>query len=206
MLHQPMIQMVPTPYTKLASFLTPDRWKSYTHVLFTSQTAVSIWYEYFWEKKGKILDHFPTFIAIGPATKKALQQRGLEAKIPKIATQEGVIRELSFQKWEEKSCLFWPRSFYARDKIAKFCKKRSLSLVDPVFYHLRYRPFTEKIDWSQVEGLIFTSPSTVIGFKKQKVFLSPPIRIFAKGEITKKALQKHIPSCKKIENLDKLLI
>ena len=122
-------------------------WPQFTHMIFTSQTAVHYWPGP-WDK--------PT-IAIGQATAAALRARGCTPLIAPEATQEGIIALIA----QLPGYFFWPKSRLARSALTDYFQARiyALDLYDTLFQQLEPVPRLDDFD-----EILFTSPSTVEGF------------------------------------------
>lgn len=155
-------------------------WPQFTHVIFTSQSAVGYWEG---DLRGKRL------IAIGEATGEAIRKRGGAVVVARDATQEGVIDLLKSLDLRG-AFLFMPRSKKARPNLAEFLKSyRSfvLDLYDTVFQKLEPVPKLEEFS-----EIVFTSPSTVEGFSRIYEKIPPKIKLTAIGPITQERLDLKI--------------
>lgn len=153
-------------------------WEQFTHLIFTSQTAVLYWPGP-WDKKT---------IAIGPKTAKALEKKGCTPLIAPIATQEGIISLLE----KTPGHFFWPKSKRARPVLTDYMRQNgipffALDLYDTIGQKLQPVPNLDDFD-----AIFFTSPSTVEGFchifgKKPQGKCFIPI-----GPVTARALKKYL--------------
>jgi len=169
-LHYPVIR------TELCGQVEPARalWPQFTHLIFTSQTAVRYWPGP-WDKK---------IIAIGDATASALRQKGLKPLIAPVATQEGVIELIK----QIDGYFFWPRSKRARPILTDFLNQQKipffvLDLYDTVFQRPEPVPNLDTI-----YEIIFTSPSTVEGFLRIYGKLPKDKKLTPIGPVTEKAI------------------
>ncbi len=168
--HYPVIKTIPLGNLEQALSL----WSRFTHVIFTSQTAVLYWPGP-WDKQ---------IIAIGQATAQRLCEKGLDPLVAKEATQEGIMQQIQ----DIDGYFFLPQSRLARPNLAEFLKSQgkpffSLDLYDTVYQKLEPVP-----DLNAFDEIIFTSPSTVEGFCR--IFQSLPTtkKLVAIGPITERAL------------------
>jgi uroporphyrinogen-III synthase len=171
--HYPVIRTVPHADPTAALAL----WPQFTHIIFTSQTAVHYWPGP-WDK---------TLIAIGPATAAALQKKGLDPLVAPFATQEGIIEMIA----AIDGYFFLPRSKRARSHLTDFlhrCHKPfyALDLYDTVLQRLEPVP-----DLAQFDEIVFTSPSTVDGFIQIYGQLPRQIKLTSIGPITKMRLEEY---------------
>jgi uroporphyrinogen-III synthase len=149
-------------------------WPKFTHIIFTSQTAVCYWPGP-WNKQ---------LIAIGPSTAAALQAKGWEPLIAPEATQEGVIALLE----SIDGYFFLPRSRLARSALTDYLQARktpffAFDLYDTVFQKLEPVP-----DLAEFDEIVFTSPSTVEGFLRIYGALPRDKKLTPIGPITAKCL------------------
>ncbi len=167
--HYPVIRTVYCAQLEPALAL----WPQFTHIVFTSQTAVEYWPGP-WDKE---------IIAIGLATAAALQERGLDPVIAPEATQEGIMKIV------EDGYYLLPRSRLARSALTDYMVERGirffvLDLYDTVFQKLEPVP-----DLREFDEIIFTSPSTVEGFLRIFGKFPEGIQLTAIGPITELCLR-----------------
>lgn len=149
-------------------------WPQFTHIIFTSQTAVHYWPGP-WDKK---------LIAIGKATAAALEKKGFDPLVARVATQEGVVALIK----NIDGFFFLPRSRLARSALTDFmrCEKIpffALDLYDTVLQTLQPIP-----DLNEFDEIVFTSPSTVAGFFSIYGTFPHNKKLTAIGPITEQAL------------------
>jgi uroporphyrinogen-III synthase len=159
-----------------------------THFLFTSKHAVDFFFQTFTiDLSDKVL------IAIGPVTAKRLRLRGYEKIIiPEEATQEGVIERL---KKEEITHVFYPRSALARDLLLQFFIENKICHTAFTLYETRTIKNPPPLDFSGIEEIIFTSPSTVNSFLELFHSFPPGAKLTAIGPITRRVLVKSLMAC-----------
>lgn len=159
-IHCPIIQICPRPIDSKA-FAQLD---AYTHLIFTSKTAVDI----FCSQGGKVLGKVPMIgkeiLAVGHATALRL----LEAGLPVTETAsderaEGIIQLLD-KKDLSRAFIFWPHSAQARPLLKEYLEKRCVRFCECFLYDtLPQRP--EPIpNLAQIDEIVFTSASTVDAF------------------------------------------
>jgi uroporphyrinogen-III synthase len=153
-------------------------WVKCSHAIFTSRSAVSYWFE-----EVSPGDHH--VVAVGKATAVALQEKGIFPQVAKEETQEGVIACLQEM---DPSQLFWPRSQKARPLLENYLQERgfpymALDLYTTVFL---LPPLIE--DWSGIQEIVFTSPSTVQAFFAIYPSIPQGVEVVAIGPVTKQAL------------------
>lgn len=189
-IHFPVIQTRPIALDKPEIRSVFSDLENYTHCIFTSKMAVN----YFFEAlrfyglpndslKGKII------FSIGEVTSKELKKKGIdEIKLPKIATQEGMIALLKKQDWEG-GYLFYPRSAIARCLLEQFLIKGEIRHQLCPLYETVPHAEGGIPDWEGIDEIVFTSPSTVNAFFN--FFSSVPngIALTSIGPVTEKALK-----------------
>ncbi|MCH9609359.1 MAG: hypothetical protein S4CHLAM45_05000 [Chlamydiales bacterium] len=143
--HLPLIEIVPISFEVKAI-------EQFSHVLFTSRTAVTLFCNYCTRDK--------TYIVVGPATAEKLEEIGCHASyIADPHTGEGVrdlLEKLTIPR------LIFPHAKKARSILPTYLKERghlSLPIYDTVFIHYNHPPKLEDFD-----EIVFTSPSTVDAF------------------------------------------
>lgn len=153
------------------------QWPHFTHLIFTSQTAVHYWPGP-WDKE---------IIAIGPATATALAEKGLQSLVASEATQEGVITLLR----SIDGYFLIPRSRRARSALTDDLRTRNVPFLALDLYDTicqRPEPVPNLDDFDEI---VFTSPSTVEGFLKIYGALPKGKRIIAIGPITQRAIERN---------------
>jgi uroporphyrinogen-III synthase len=168
--HYPVIR------THLCGDLQPalQLWSQFTHIIFTSQTAVNYWPGP-WDK---------ILLAIGPSTAASLQAKGFDPQIAPEATQEGIMELIK----DMDSYFFLPRSRLARSALTDYMTEHKmryfvLDLYDTVFQ--KPEPVPNLADFDEI---IFTSPSTVEGFLRIYGALPKGKKLTAIGPITERAI------------------
>lgn len=164
--HLPVIEIVPRPFAHPAITGFYTELGSYTHAIFTSKSAVEIFFSY--------LPHFGygpkdlsklTFAAVGKATAARLQQRGAERiMVAKMETAEGLCEEL--QPHISASDYFcWPHSALSREVVVQFLQAHGCRYKASIFYdtHFVRPPAVPALD--DIDEIVFTSPSTIEGFR-----------------------------------------
>jgi uroporphyrinogen-III synthase len=166
--HYPVIR------TELCPYQLPSDWPLFTHMIFTSQTAVEYW-SYPWDKE---------IIAIGQATALALQKKGISSQIAPFATQEGVIELIR----PLAGYFFIPRSNLARSALTDYLKKEGKSFYVLDLYCTVFQKLEPIPNLKDFDEIVFTSPSTVEGFLRIYGSLPQDKKLTAIGPITEQAL------------------
>ncbi len=177
LVHYPVIRTV------LRTSIDERDFAKCTHWIFTSPNAVRHWFSL------GVSGCFEKSFAVGPSTAAALLQRGIQAKVAPIATQEGLIELLEVVDLEG-ALIGWPHSSKARTVLGDYLTKRgvpflSIDLYEPVMQRLEPVP-----DLDTFDEIIFTSSSTVDAFFE--IFGSIPWdkKIVPFGPVTAKRLSK----------------
>jgi uroporphyrinogen-III synthase len=179
LIHYPVIRIAPLQGPDFTSAV--ELWPSFTHVIFTSQSAVLHWDL---DLAGK------SILAIGAATAASIRKRGVEPLVASSATQEGVIQLLETL---DLNCahLFLPRSKKARSCLTDYLSQKqipffALDLYEPMFQKLEPVPNLKEVD-----EIVFTSPSTVEAFFQIYEAIPAHIKVRAIGPITEEFYRKN---------------
>lgn len=164
-IHCPLIKIVPKawddPFIQEALHKLP----SYTHLIFTSQNGVSIFFDYA-QKQNISLKEIAKkqCIAVGKKTADQLRSYGITRLLTAIEeTAEGVITLLE-QLDLKNAYLFWPHSARSRNLLLTWMQKRHLPHCACPFYDTITHKPTLLPDLSLYDEIIFTSPSTIDAF------------------------------------------
>lgn len=161
-----------------------DKLNDYDYIVFTSVNGVNTFFEYLNKNDYDIRKIKADFAVIGPATEKALKQKGI---IPKIMAEKFVAESL-FEKMKEVvkngDKVFLPRAKNARPYLAEVLRKSGCIVDECYIYETVLGKLPNKQCFDDVDIVIFTSPSTVnnmielVGLdsiKKKKVISIGPI-------------------------------
>jgi uroporphyrinogen-III synthase len=188
--HLPLIRIVAHPFEGelKTSF---ENMTVYSHVLFTSRTAVNIFQEY------ALKAGFPLtvlqdkiYISVGSATTESLHEANLSAThTAQNETGEGVVELLESLSFDQAH-LFFPRSALARSLIPTYMHQKGIrfTAVD------LYETLPNHVALSNLETfdeIIFTSPSIVHAFFSLSCFLPPREKCISIGPVTEKALNSY---------------
>jgi uroporphyrinogen-III synthase len=156
-------------------------WPEVTHLIFTSQEAVSYW-DGPWDKE---------VIAIGESTAGAAMRRGCQPLIAPAATQEGVMALVDALR----GVFCWPKSQLARSALVDHCRLQRIRLYPIDLYTTILQHLKPEPDLSLFDEIVFTSPSTVEGFIQIFGALPQDKRLTAIGPVTQEAInlrQNHL--------------
>lgn len=169
-----------------------DKLESYDYIVFTSVNGVNSFFDMLVQNNYDVRRIKGVFAAIGPATEKAIKDRGI---IPKIVAEKFVAESLfnemkDFLKPGDK--IFLPRSKQARPYLVDVLKEAGCIVDECYTYETVVGDLIDKSCFGDVDTVVFTSPSTVrnmielVGLStiKEKEVISI-------GPITGKELEKH---------------
>lgn len=183
--HFPLIKIIPRPLTDPVVYRSLQIFSSYTHVILTSKSSVSILVNYL-KMMGFTLKDWQSKVTcvVGKTTALSLKEAGILAKIvAKDETAEGLIQALYSLQFK-KDYLFWPHSSSARPLIKNFLKEfftfhQSCELYDTQTISYSCLPLLKDFD-----EVILTSPSTVKAFLHHFHYFPPHLKITAIGPVT----------------------
>jgi uroporphyrinogen-III synthase len=185
LVHYPVLKLVPRP---IPPHILDDM-DEYTHYIFTSKNAVSI----FFESIGTYDLSKKVIIAIGPSTATRLEQKGCPAThVAEEETQEGVIALLRMIDLEDAYILL-PHSALARKLLEDFLVQRGIrhQVCD------LYDTFTQKNEplpnLEEIDEIIFTSPSTVRAFVEIFSRIPDNKTLTCIGPVTQQELTRMLP-------------
>lgn len=163
--HYPLIKIVPVLPTDAQIERAFHALNTYTHLLFTSKSAVRIFCDYlsyFGYSLGMIKGK--RIISVGRATAAFLRQNGLEADlVAHEETAEGMVAALAEEPLQNATC-FWPHSARARPVLVHFFNEHHISYRECILYDTEPHIVHPLPDLSQIDEVYFTSPSTVEAF------------------------------------------
>lgn len=186
LIHYPVIKIVPRSFDEPELKRAFDDINAYTHLIFTSKNTVKIFFSHLTVLKKTISPK--RVIAIGAVTAAYLSAYGLPATdIAPEETQEGVVKLLSAMDLSD-AYLFMPRSSLSRPILANFFNERELRYQACDLYDTVSQVIHPKPDLSEVDEIIFTSPTTVKAFIEIFGSLPEGKKCLAIGPITEQAL------------------
>lgn len=187
--HHPIIKIVPRQISDPLIQSSFTNFKSYTHLIFTSRQAISIFFEFaqsFAISKEEIQSK--RMISIGQRTAAKLQEYGLSPIFTaQEETAEGVIRVLEDINLKDQY-LFLPQSSLSRSLIANWLGDRCFKHVCCPLYDTLPDLTNPIPDLTLFHEIVFTSSSTVDAFLKTYPSLPVDKKITAIGPITKQYL------------------
>jgi uroporphyrinogen-III synthase len=151
-------------------------WPQFTHIIFTSQSAVHYWPGP-WDKQT---------IAIGQATAAALRKKGLDPLIAPEATQEGVIALIA--NLSTPLYFFLPQSRLARSTLTDYLREHNIPFFSLPLYNTLFQKLEPVPSLEDFDEIVFTSPSTVEGFLRIYGKFPQGKKLTAIGPITERAM------------------
>lgn len=186
--HYPVIKIKPRQMTDNDINQGFQNLQNYTHLLFTSKSAVRIFCELLTRYDQSPAQLNKIVIAIGQSTANLLSQLQLPVNfIAEEESSEGVVKLLS--KIPMKNAhLFWPHSALSRPVLTNFFKQNNVKYTDCIVYDTINQAPGNPPDLSQIDEIIFSSPSTVDGFLKIYKTIPKGVMLTTIGEVTKNYL------------------
>lgn len=189
--HVPLIEIIPRPFdAKEIQEIFSDIF-SFTHIIFTSKSAVTIFFNYF-RKSGYTLDQLKKtyIIAIGQVPAFYLREEGVEPTyMTADEAQTGVIRVLSALDLKEVNILL-PRSSGMRPQLAHFLVEHDIHHQICTLYDAHRRRPEELPNLNDFEEVVFTTPSVVDEFFALFSEIPESLRLHPIGFYSREALRK----------------
>jgi hydroxymethylbilane synthase len=150
--HTPLIKIVPRKLDRI-----PDI-SSFTHVIFTSQSTVEIFFRMIPNLKNKKV------ISVGTKTTQKLKSLGVDVSVTAVdETSEGIVSEL--EKLDLKNTkIFWPHSALSRPIISDYLTQKNIPFEEWVLYDTQFNEPKVLPKLDEIDEIFFTSPSTVDAF------------------------------------------
>ena len=162
----------------------------YTHILFTSKSAVHAFF--------RDLAHFgykihhlvgKEVICVGQQTAKALGAYGIHNPlISAVETAEGMVDFLEGLS-HKNPYYFWPHSALSRSVISDYLKSKKLRFKECAIYDTVINKSLYPVDLSTIDEIYFTSPSTIDAYLKIYGSLPADKALKAIGPITEQRLK-----------------
>lgn len=175
-------------------FEFPDYWDTVLKVIndnpksdwiFTSTNGVKALEELI--KNGLQVRPEVKLFAVGSKTKEAIEDLGLEAKIPR--TQDGThLADLVIEEGKIDSVIYFHGNL-SRDEMTEKLREKNIEVIEIEVYKTIVRPVSLPVN--PVEAVLFYSPSAVKGFNQGQGFDGELPVLFAIGPTTADALREH---------------
>ncbi len=190
-IHYPVIKIEPFPITNLDILSTFLKLPQFTHIIFTSQTAVDL----FIRNKQALYGACDILInkrifAIGQNTATKLKFEGIPVhKIAESETSEGIVDLLEDEDLKNAKIL-WPHSALSRHVITDYLEENSIPYAECQLYTTVPQKLKPDPDLKAIDEIIFTSPSTVDNFFQIYHDIPEDIQITTIGPITQARLDE----------------
>jgi hydroxymethylbilane synthase len=187
--HLPLIEIIPTPVSNPEIKEFYNHVPSATHILFTSKTAVSLFFKQLGHKKINA-----TFIAVGKSTADSIKKQGYPVDlVAELEQAEGVIALLKKQNLDDVHIL-WPHSALSRRILIDFFENEGVKYTDCSFYTTVSKKPDVLPDLNDYDAIFFSSPSTVDAFISIFGSIPQDKNLICQGMITKNHLDDLIKS------------
>jgi hydroxymethylbilane synthase len=161
-IHFPIIKIVPTPFEHPEVQQALSHLPQCTHLLFTSQSAVHIFFKYL-NLKGLHLG-IKKIIAVGKSTARLIEKFHYPVEFcAKEESAEGITKELAGVDLNQAT-LFWPHSALSRPLLKDYFFQRNVKLHECILYDTKTNYSLVKPDLTGIDEIVFTSPSCVDAF------------------------------------------
>lgn len=190
-IHYPVIKIEPYPLSNHDILNTFLKLPQYTHIIFTSQSAVDI----FIRNKQALYGACDILInkrilAIGQNTAGKLKSEGIKVhKIAEDETSEGIVELLKDEDLSNANIL-WPHSALSRHVITDYLDSQSITYAECQLYTTIPQKLIPVPDLTTINEIIFTSPSTVDNFLKIYGEIPDNIPIMTIGPVTQARLEE----------------
>ncbi|WP_027449124.1 uroporphyrinogen-III synthase [Xylanibacter brevis] len=180
-IHTPLIEIVPVD-DRSALQRAADNISNYDYVLFTSRYAAKY--------VGKLFAQARQIVSIGSTTTAALQQSGIEAMSE--VEEDNSYGVIEWFRHQPCGRVLIPRSNLALPIIPEGLRELGFEVECVTAYVNRMPEHAEKVNLSEVERIVFTSPSTIDNFIRLYGFIPTDKQLETRGPITEQHLQKRI--------------
>jgi uroporphyrinogen-III synthase len=142
-----------------------------------------------WEERFSATKQSLIFAVIGKQTQKALQKYNIQAAVvAQEATAQGLLKAMAKHLDLQGKHVLFPRSSLPNPFLKEALIARGALVTEMTIYE-NIKPAKRNLPSVNIEGVIFTSPSTVRNFLADYGTIPPCWRIMAKGPVTLKTLQ-----------------
>lgn len=189
-IHYPVIRIEPRSIADAQIQRSFVALKEFTHLLFTSKSAVRIFCDYAL-LMGLQMDALlnKSVIAVGQSTAKELAQHGLQAHfIASEESSEGIVQMLSDVSLGN-AYIFWPHSALSRSVLQDFFDEKQIRYHACVVYDTLLQAPRPIPELALIDEIVFSSPSTVDGFVQIYGSLPKGKRLTAIGPVTRSYLK-----------------
>ncbi|MBI5273905.1 MAG: uroporphyrinogen-III synthase [Chlamydiales bacterium] len=192
-LHVPLIDIVPRPIHNVEIQNMYHHLHQFTHIIFTSKSAVRIFFNYLKEMNKSLSDLASIkILSVGKRTSLELKKNHItNIYTAKEEQQEGIV-DLLKEMDLTNAYILMPRSAGARPLLIHFLVEHSIRHYFCDLYDTVYVKPTIDIPFSEIGEIVFTSPSTVNAFFSFFKTLPDHLSFKCIGEITRQALHHYL--------------
>lgn len=181
-IHYPILEVVPLEGAEVCFK------KKYTHIVFTSQNGVRLFL------KSNQIAKEAEILAVGKVTAHALREFGYEPHhIATEESQEGIIELVKKMPCIQESHFLLPRSVKARAFLTDYLGAHKIAYTEIPLYTVKLKENLPPIDFDKIDGIYFTSPSSVYAFLEKFGRFPKGKELRAIGSVTRKALDEKMP-------------
>lgn len=138
-----------------------EKLENYNHIILTSVNAVNMFFDYLVEKKYDIRNLKAHFSVVGKATKKALENRGIQPLImAREFVGEGLFKELKSHLNKGEKALI-PCSSLSREYLKVEIEKLEIEVDRVHIYDTVCGEIKNQNAFDEIDLILYTSPSTV---------------------------------------------
>jgi len=189
-IHWPMIDIKPVVFTQAQKEILLQNFEYSDIIIFTSWFAG----EYFLKELLTIKSHAhfddKIFAVIGTRTQVALENYNIHATIvSKIETAQGLFQAITEQINVRGRRILFPRSSLPNPFLKEALSEKGAIVTDVTVYE-NLKPPKREFPPFKIDGVIFTSPSTVKNFLNDYATIPAAWQILAKGPVTLQTLQE----------------
>lgn len=184
-LHWPMIEIKPVSMNETQQKKILQAFESAQIIVFTSWYAV----EHFFQVIARNEVTKQIFAVIGRRTEKALQTYNIQpAIVSQEETAQGLLKAMTKNLDLRGKNILFPRSSLPNPFLKEALIAQGAMVTEITIYE-NTKPPKRDLPSVNIDGVIFTSPSTVQNFLTDYGIIPAPWQIMAKGPVTLKTLQ-----------------
>jgi uroporphyrinogen-III synthase len=188
--HWPMIDIKPVPFTAAQQRDLLKSFESTQIIVLTSWYAADFFLRQLRSIGPSLSFDDKAFAVIGRRTQKALQEQGVHpAVVSQEETAQGLLKDMS-RHWDLKGKrILFPRSSLPNPFLKEALEALGAQVSEITIYQ-NIKPAKRQFPSVPIEGVIFTSPSTVHNFLADYGIIPASWQIVAKGPVALRTLQQ----------------
>ncbi len=189
-IHMPLLKILRRPIDSKELHRIFEHVPQYTHLVFTSKSAVRIFFSYF-RAHGRGVEELEGkhMIAIGHVTAYYLKEEGIApGYIAADETEDGLVRVLAALELKEAYILL-PKSSLPKTQLTHFLVEHEVRHQICVLYDACEEIPKEPIDLDSIDEVVFTNPLTVDIFFSLYPEIPSSIKLHPLGNVTREALR-----------------